>query len=592
MNFMKTFFAALVAFVVGSVVSFFIWIIILVGIGASSMVSTPVLVSDNTILKLDLSYFIEDSPVVDKFSANDLLSMDVVSKSSLFNILRAIEVAKSDDNIEGIYIRLVGKGGISGSAGMEEIRHALVDFKSSGKFIVAYNETYSQGGYYLASVADEVYLHPEGGMEWTGFTFNGMYYKGLMDKLDIEVEIFRPTACKYKSAVEPFFLTKMSDENRAQMQGLVNSMWSVITDGVSESRGISVDKLNQLADNLDVMNPEDAVKYGLVDSLIYEDGLEDIFASKGVEAGFDGEYNFVSLGQYASQVTVDNFSESQVAVVYADGSIKDGTGSGKTIYGNSLAKTIREVRENDDVKAVVLRVNSPGGSALASDIIWREMELLKAVKPVVVSMANAAASGGYYIAAPADVILADRMTITGSIGVFGMMMNTAGALESKLGITMDGVKSNKHAGMGQMGVLTKVERAAIMRSVDKVYERFTSLVAQGRNLPIEKVYEIAQGRVWSGDDAVSIGLVDAIGGLKMAIAQAADKANLGADFQVVEVIEELTGFDAIMHELTTGVQGYFEMSKLGVMFEDYKMVEEITSMQGVVMYDARVANMK
>ena len=314
--------------------------------------------------------------------------------------------------------------------------------------------------------------------------------------------------------------------------------------------------------------------------------MNDVFAELGVQSDSDGQYNFVTLGEYASQVSADlkNISADQVAIVYADGAIVDGEGFGREIYGNTLAATLAGVRADEKVKAVVLRVNSPGGSALASDVIWREMELLKAEKPVIVSMGSYAASGGYYISCPADVIVADKLTLTGSIGVFGMYLNTIDALKNKLGITFDAVKSNTSAGMGMTSPLTPAERASIMRGVDKVYTTFTNLVAQGRNLPVEKVLNIAGGRVWSGDNALGIGLIDTYGGLKTAIAIAADKAGLGDNFRVTEVIEQPTGFAAFISSLNVGIREAMTRSELGVMMKEYKQVQEATSQQGIVMY--------
>ena len=410
-------------------------------------------------------------------------------------LLRTLEAAAVDDRIEGIYLRMNGTGGVTGTALIEELREAIELFKQSGKFVVAYNETYSQGGYYLASVADKIYMQPEGMMEWAGLSMNLMFYKGLLDKLDLKAEVFRPTACKYKSAVEPFILDRMSDANRRQMQQVVNSLWETINRSVSESRGIAVGELNRIADALEVTLPEEALHRGFVDSLVYEDYMQEVFASYGVEPGSRGEYEFVTLGDYATQLRADlkNVSSSQVAIVYADGAIVDGDGTGKDVYGNTLAEKLARVRRNDKVRAVVLRVNSPGGSALASDVIWREMELLRAEKPVIVSMGAYAASGGYYISCPADVIVADRMTLTGSIGVYGMYLDAGAALKDKLGITFDGVRSNTSADMGFMRPLTPVERSVVMRGVDKVYTTFTRNVAAGRNLPLAKVLDIAQG---------------------------------------------------------------------------------------------------
>lgn len=594
MNFFKTFLAAILAVIVGSVLSFILWIILIIAMAAGTMSGEPVIVGKSSILKLDLSYTIEDSPMLDPFAMGDIFSMNAAKKISLFKVLKAIEVAREDDKIEGIYIRLSGEGSLSSTAIIEELRNAILEFKKSGKFVYAYNETYTQGAYYLASVADKVYIHPEGMIDWSGMAANNMFYKGLFDKLDIKPVVFRPTVCKFKSAVEPFILEKMSKENRIQMQSLVNSIWSTITESISESRGISVEKLNALADDLKVSLPEEAVEYGFVDGTVYEDQMDDMFAELGVETNYQGEYSFISLGDYASQPTFDmsDMSSPEIAIIYADGQIVDGEGTGKTIYGNTLAAAIAKVRKDDDVESVVLRVNSPGGSALASDIVWREMELLKAKKPVIVSMGAYAASGGYYMAVPADVIVANKTTLTGSIGVFGMYLNVIDALDKNLGITMDGVKTNKSSGMGQSGPLTPIERASIMRSVDKVYETFTTKVAEGRNLPISRVLELSEGRVWSGTEALENGLADANGGLVMAIALAADKADIVDDYRVVEILEELEGFEAIMASLNSQVMTYFKASQLGMVVSEYERVQEITSLQGVLMYDSRVLDIK
>jgi len=405
-----------------------------------------------------------------------------------------------------------------------------------------------------------------------------------LDKLDLRAEIFRPTACKYKSAVEPYFLDKMSSANRDQQQQLVNSVWKTIVNAISESRNITPEKLNRLADKLDVALPEEALKYGLVDSLIYEDQMKGIFADLGVETNEEGDYDYISLGSYATQVGADlkNITADQVAIVYADGAIVDGEGVGKEIYGNTLAAKLAKVRGEKKIKAVVLRVNSPGGSALASDVIWREMELLKAEKPIVVSMGSYAASGGYYISCPADVIVADKTTLTGSIGVFGMMLDSRAALKNKLGITIDQVTTNANADF--FGPLTPAQRAMIMRGVDKVYTTFTSLVSKGRNLPIEKVLDIAEGRVWTGEEALGIGLVDMCGGLKEAIAVAADKAELGDNFRVVEQLDTPSGLAAILSSLNVRIGEMFTRSQLGLMMQDYNRVREALGRQGVVMY--------
>ena len=588
MNFVKTFLAGLLAVIVGTFLVFFLWIFILLGIAGS--MEKSVAVHPESILKIDFSEVLTDAPSSDPLAGIDLMTLQTTRQLSLFKALRAIEAAGADDRIKGIYLRMNGGGGVTGSALLEELREALLEFKQSGKFIVAYNETYSQGQYYLASVADKIYLQPEGGMEWSGLASDVMFYKGLLDKLDLRAEVFRPTACKYKSAVEPFILDKMSAANREQMQALVNSMWGTISGAVCESRGIDSVKMRRITDNLQVTLPEEALEYGFVDSLLYEDQMEDVFA----ELGVSDDYDFITLGDYASQVGADlkNISADQVAIVYADGQIVDGEGYGKEIYGNTLAAKIAGVRDDEKVKAVVLRVNSPGGSALASDVIWREVELLRAEKPVVVSMGSYAASGGYYISCPADVIVADKLTLTGSIGVFGMILDTREALKNKLGITIDGVQSNASSSFLATRPLTPVQRSMIMRGVDKVYTTFTNDVAEGRNLPIEKVLDIAGGRVWSGADALGIGLIDTYGGLKTAIALAVDKADLGDNYRVTEVTETPTGFAAFIASLNMSVREAFTRSELGLMMKDYNTVREAFRQQGVLMYSPYKVEMR
>ena len=584
MNFIKTFLAALLAFVLGSLAILLFGMFILFAI-AGSMERT-VTVKEGSILRIDFSEVINDAPSSDPLAGFDFRTLQSTRQLSLLKVLRTLEAAAVDDRIEGIYLRMNGTGGVTGTALIEELREAIELFKQSGKFVVAYNETYSQGQYYLASAADRIYLQPEGGMDWSGLSTSLMFYKGLFDKLDLKAEVFRPTVCKYKSAVEPYILDRMSEANREQMQALVDSMWGTIAEAVAASRGIDVERLNEIADKLQVTLPEDALKYGFVDGLLYEDQMKEVFAELGVEDDGEGNYDFVSLGDYASMVGVDldNLGADRVAVVYADGQIVDGEGYGDAVYGNSLAAELADVRRDEKVKAVVVRVNSPGGSALASDVIWREMELLRAEKPVVVSMGSYAASGGYYISCPADVIVADRRTLTGSIGVFGMFLNPIDALKNKLGITLDGVKSNASAGMGSVEPLTPAQRASIMRGVDKVYETFTQDVAAGRNLPIEKVLDIAGGRVWSGSDALGIGLIDAYGGLKTSIALAVDKAGLGENFRVVEVTQQPSGLAAMLSALNVSVRKAFVRSELQELFGGYDRVQRLLRMQGVLMY--------
>ena len=579
LTFGKVFLASLLAVVAGSVVTVLFWVFVFSGI-STIMAPEVKSVPDKAILHINLNESLVDAPSKNPMGTFDLMSMTQTSQLTIYDALRALESAAKDERIEGIYINMVG-GGSANMTLLEELRAAIIQFKQSGKWVVAYNETYSQGVYYISSVADKVYMQPEGTFDWSGLEMSTIFFKGLFDKLGIKVDILRPTACKYKSAVEPYFLTEMSDENREQMQELADHMWGVIVDGVAESRGVSAEELNRLADELAVVLPSQALEHKLIDGVKYADQMEALFEEEyGIE-----EPEYISLGDYASSLITDpkRASAPKVAIVYANGDVIDGSGSDDNIYGYTLSQTLREVAEDDDIKSVVLRVNSPGGSALASDLIWREMENLKAKKPVIVSMGSYAASGGYYISAPADAIVADRSTLTGSIGVYGMMPSFGDALEDKLGITVDAVKTNANAGMGNgFEALSSTQYRAMMQGVDRVYERFTSLVAEGRNLTIERVLEIAEGRVWRGEQAQKIGLVDTCGGLTSALAIAIDKAELGDNYQVVEVVDEADGWMAMLNSLGVKArQAMTSRSELGELYNEYRRLEQMVGKEGI-----------
>ena len=579
LTFGKVFLASLLAVVAGSVVTVLFWVFLFSGI-STIMAPEVKSVPDKAILHINLNESLVDAPSKNPMGTFDLMSMTQTSQLTIYDALRALESAAKDERIEGIYINMVG-GGSADMTLLEELRAAIIQFKQSGKWVVAYNETYSQGVYYISSVADKVYMQPEGTFDWSGLEMSTIFFKGLFDKLGIKVDILRPTACKYKSAVEPYFLTEMSDENREQMQELADHMWGVIVDGVAESRGVSAEELNRLADELAVVLPSQALEHKLIDGVKYADQMEALFEEEyGIE-----EPEYISLGDYASSLITDpkRASAPKVAIVYANGDVIDGSGSDDNIYGYTLSQTLREVAEDDDIKSVVLRVNSPGGSALASDLIWREMENLKAKKPVIVSMGSYAASGGYYISAPADAIVADRSSLTGSIGVYGMMPSFGDALEDKLGITVDAVKTNANAGMGNgFEALSSTQYRAMMQGVDRVYERFTSLVAEGRNLTIERVLEIAEGRVWSGEQAQKIGLVDTCGGLTSALAIAIDKAELGDNYQVVEVVDEADGWMAMLNSLGVKArQAITSRSELGELYNEYRRLEQMVGKEGI-----------
>lgn len=579
LTFGKVFLAALLAGIVGSVMMLFVWVAIFSGM-SSAMAPVKGSVPESAILKIDLAENLVDAPSKNPFAGFDFTTMTTSSELTIYKALRALEAAAGDERIKGIYIN-IGAGGAAELALIEELRNAIETFKESGKFVVAYNDVYNQGVYFLSSVADKVYMQPEGTFAWPGIALNTMFFKGLFDKLGVEVDILRPSACKFKSAVEPMFLTKMSDANRLQVQSMANNIWSLITEKVSASRGVSVEQLNQMADDLSVILPKEALENKMVDGLMYADQIEELFKNEyGIE-----KPEYISLADYASALVPDSkkLSAPKVAIVYASGDIVEGRGSDDQIYGYTFAKTLREVAEDDDVKAVVMRVNSPGGSALASDIIWREVELLKQKKPVIVSMGAYAASGGYYISAPADAIVADNLTLTGSIGVFGMIPNVGDALEDKLGVTFDGVSTNKHSDIGNVyKPLSDFEHQAFMRVVDKVYTRFTSLVAEGRNLTIERVLELAEGRVWTGSEAQQNGLVDTCGGLTAALAIAVDKSGLGENYQIVEVSDTPTGFAALLQSMNVKTFKNIALrSEFGKLYNEYKHIEDMLGKQGV-----------
>lgn len=577
MNFFKTFLASLLAFFVANFVWFFLFIIIVAGVAAIG--SSTTVVEPKSVLKIDLAESIVDQPVNDPLAGFDPMSMNVQKSVSNMQVMNAIESAAQDDNIEGIYINLTGAGTAS-AALLEEVRDYITAFKESGKFVVAYGEVYSQGGYYLASVADSIYLNPVGEMEWRGLAAQVMFYKGLLDKLGVEPQVFRHGT--FKSAVEPYIMNRMSPENRTQMETYVNSIWGTMVADIAKERNLSIDSLNMFATDLSAMMAEDALANRMVDGLKYEDEVEDILREK-LELDADEDITFVTLGEYiAAKPYTPSYSDNKIEVIYAEGQIVQGTSEQGTLGSSTLADQLAEARLDEEVKAVVLRVNSPGGSALASEVIWREMELLRQQKPVIVSMGDYAASGGYYISAPADAIIANATTLTGSIGVFGLMFNAEKALNNKLGITIDVAKTNPSADMGMpFRAVSSSERAHIMRGIEQVYSTFVNHVADGRNMTFDSVDAIGQGRVWTGNDGNRIGLVDEIGGLKYAIAVAADKAECLDDYMVRESMGEPTGLAALLSSLEAHISDRKMRKEMGAMYDEYRSLRALMENEGV-----------
>ena len=447
MKFSKVLLAAFLGTLIALVINFFVKIGVISAMisSMSKDTETATVVKPNSLLYMKLNYDIPDRSTDNPFASINFNSMETVESTGLSQILRNIEHAQSDPNIKGIYLELSSIP--TSTATLQELRSKLVEFKESGKFIACYGEAYSQSAYYIASVADHIWLNPEGMIDLHGMASQIMFYKHLFEKLDVEMQIVRGPNNRFKSAVEPYFLDKMSEANREQMEKLLGTVWGEILQGISQSRNISVDKLNQIADNLELMtSAEKSLEYGLVDQLYFKD---QVLAELKNLTGSD-KLNAINNDNYAKSYKEKNPSKNEVAVIYASGQIFDGKGSDDNIYSEDLSKTIRKAREDKDVKAVVLRVNSPGGSAVASAIIGRELDLTKEVKPVIVSMGNYAASGGYWISAKADYIFADPTTLTGSIGVFGTFPNLKGFLNDKVGLTFDVAKTNENADFGSV----------------------------------------------------------------------------------------------------------------------------------------------
>jgi len=466
----------------------------------------------------------------------------------------------------------------TGLATAEEIRNALINFKKSGKFIIAYSEVYTQGAYYLASVADKIYLNPEGLLEFKGFNSEIIFFKGALDKLDIEAQVIKVGT--YKSAVEPFILDKMSEPNRIQVNSFVSSMYNDFLIKISESRNIPKDSLFAIANDLMVQNAADAVKYKLADGLRYKDEILDELKKR---TGIDKEKDVksVSIEEYDSGNANTGSSGSRIAVIYASGEIDGGEGNDQTIGSERISRAIRKARTDDKVKAVVLRVNSPGGSALASDVIWREVALTKKVKPFIVSMGDVAASGGYYISCAADSIFAQPNTITGSIGVFGIIPNMKKFFNNKLGITFDGVKTGKFSDIGSISrPLTSAEKLIIQREVDRIYSSFTKRVAEGRKKSQAYIDSIGQGRVWSGTQALQNGLVDKLGNIDNAIHSAAKMAKL-KDYRIVTYPIQKEPLESIFGDAADQLKDYFTKLQLGEQYTYYKQLKSALSFTGI-----------
>lgn len=578
---MKEFFKFVFASMVGVILSFFaifiLFIIFITVLVSSAGGDKKVEVSANSVMHMSLDYPISERADKNPFSEFNFMGFESKKTLGLKEILAGIQAAKTDENIKGIYLDASSVS--AGFATIEEIRNALIDFRKSGKFVLAYSEVYTQGAYYLATAADKIYLNPEGMVDFRGLSSESMFFKGSLDKLGIEAQIIKVGT--YKSAVEPFILEKMSEPNRRQVTSFLGSMYDHFLNKISESRKIAKADLFSIADSAKVRDPKDAVSFKMVDGLLYKDQvLDELKKLSGSDKKKD--VKSVSIEDYAGKDERESTTSSnRIAVIYANGEIISGEGNDNTMGSERISRAIRKARTDDKIKAVVLRVNSPGGSALASDVMWREVVLTKKVKPVIVSMGDVAASGGYYIACAADSIFAQPNTITGSIGVFGIIPNMQKFFNDKLGITFDGVKTGKYADLGDVSrPLTEDEKLIFQQEVNKTYNTFTKKVADGRKKSQTYIDSIGQGRVWSGTEALNNGLVDRLGDINDAIASAAKKAKL-SDYKVVSYPAQVDPFKSFFDNSADKVRVYFAKRELGDNFTYYEQLKSALSISGI-----------
>ncbi|GAA5044084.1 signal peptide peptidase SppA [Marivirga lumbricoides] len=580
-SFFKIFFASLLAFIVFNLVLLFLFI----GIASSG---EETVVPTNAYLQLDLSRPIVEMTADDPFAELGQALGNEAAPLGLKSVLNTLKHAATDDNIKGIYLN--SSFVMAGFAQLEEIRNALIKFKESGKPVIAYAETFSESGYYVASVADEIILNPVGMLEVNGLTSEVMFFKGTFEKLNIEPQIFRVGT--FKSAVEPFLRKDMSEPSKQQVGELLNSVYDHYLAEVAEARGISVDELTRISDQFLVRTPQDALKYGLVTSLGYYDEVLAIMRENaGLEA--DADIPSISVNKYEKSFVADSYQQNRIAVIVAEGNIVSGEGDAQSIGSDKFAKEIRKARLDDKIKAIVLRINSPGGSALASDVMWREVQLAKQVKPVIASMSSVAASGGYYMAMACDTIVAQPNTITGSIGIFAIIPDLSNFLESKIGVTFDRVSTGEYSDLYTVTrSLNEAEKQIIQNMVERGYEDFTTKAAEGRDMPVEQLLEVASGRVWSGVEAKDRGLVDVLGGYDDAVRIAAEAAGLEeGKYMKVYYPEMKPFFQQLMEELGSSASVLYDRVMYGeasAYVKELKYVMENKGLQTRMPFDLEI----
>lgn len=579
MNFFKAFMASclgsLVAFVILLVLMFFFITALVSGLSNDDDVTK---VKDNSVLHLKL-----DVPITENDTEDPLEGLPIpgaVSSIGLLPFKQALAHAKTDSKIEGIYLDL--SVFTSGYGVAREIREALLDFKSSGKWIVAYSEFYTESAYYVVSVADKVFLNPEGEIEFNGLSAEVSFFKKLFDKLEIKPQIFR--VGDFKSAVEPFFLDHMSNENRLQLNELISDIHTNMINDIAQSRDMDVARLREISNKMLVTNSKSAQAQGLIDSLVYYDQVQaEVRNRLGLEK--DAAINFIKYGKYKKSFSTYSSSKNEIAVIVADGDILPGKATQGTIGSDTFAEELRKARTNDRVKAIVVRINSPGGSALASDVMWREIKLATEVKPVIASMSDYAASGGYYLAMACDTIVAQPTTITGSIGVFSVLFDFSSFLDNKIGITFDEVKTGEVGGLTVTRPLTATEKAIWQKRTEEIYDSFTTKAADGRDMPVEDLLKVASGRVWTGTQARDRGLVDVLGNFEDALTIAATKAGVMDDYKVRYYPVQKTFLQEWLSEMEENSETKALKRELG---EHYKTYEELKKLKGYQGSQARM----
>lgn len=573
MNFFKTFLASFLALTAFSVLSF----LLMAGILAVLSSGEGVIVKPKSVLELNLDAQITEQQTDNPFEG--LGGGNQPTNIGLIQLKETINRAAADPNIEGIL--LTAGYPMTGFATIEEIRMSLKQFRQSGKWVVAYSEVMSEPAYYLATAADEIYLNPEGELEFNGLTAEVSFFKRMFDKLEIKPEIFR--VGEYKSAVEPFMLDKMSAENRKQLQELVNAVYGVVIQRIAEARNMQPEQLWEISNKMLVRNAKLALQHGLVDSLAYYDGVLAGLRNR-LKLRDDEKVNFISYRKYrkSKDETEKKVSSNEIAVVVADGTIVPGKSGNGIIGSDTFTEILRKVRESKRVKAVVLRINSPGGSFQASDVMWREISLTAQQKPVIACMSDYAASGGYYLAMACDTILAQPHTITGSIGIFSVLFDASGFLNNKLGITFDEVRTGE---FGELVTftrpLTDAEKQVWQNRTNEIYEVFTGKAAAGRNLPVDEIKKVAGGRVWSGEQAMANKLVDAMGGLDDAIRIAAETAGVGADYRIRYYPKVKTFAEQLLESIGGEAETRQLKRELGAWYPLYVQLKNARNLHGV-----------